>query len=95
MRRSPRAVFLHHRHRYGATAMSPTLDALTAQALALPPEQRFELAQRLWESVEVPPDVDEELLAEIEQRDAEMESGAVRTYSHEEVMRDAKQAIGE
>ena len=41
--------------------MSPTLDALTAQALALPPEQRFELAQRLWESVEVPPDVDEEL----------------------------------
>ncbi|MEX0643161.1 MAG: addiction module protein [Pirellulales bacterium] len=75
--------------------MSMNLDALTAQALALPPEHRFELAQRLWESVEVPPDVDGELLAEIERRDLEMESDAVRIYSHEEVMREAKKAIGE
>jgi putative addiction module component (TIGR02574 family) len=75
--------------------MSPTLDALTAQALALPPDERCELAHRLWESVDASLDVDEELIAEIERRDAEMESGSVHTYSHEEVMHDAKKAIGE
>jgi putative addiction module component (TIGR02574 family) len=85
----------HYQFKYGAAAMSPNLDALTTQALALPPEQRFELAQRLWESVGPTPELDEELIAEIERRDAEIESGATRTYSHEEVMRDAKKAIGE
>ena len=58
--------------------------------MALPPEQRAELAQRLWSSVEGEPiDEDAELFAEIDRREAEIESGAVQTYSHEEVMRDA------
>jgi putative addiction module component (TIGR02574 family) len=75
--------------------MSPTFDSLTAQALALPADQRFELAQRLWESVEGQLDENEELFAEIARRDAEMDRNAVQTYSHEEVMRDAKKALGE
>jgi putative addiction module component (TIGR02574 family) len=75
--------------------MSTNFDALTAQALALPLEQRFELAQRLWESVEPTPEVGEELIAEIERRDTEIQSGITPTYSHDEVMRDAKRAIGE
>jgi putative addiction module component (TIGR02574 family) len=75
--------------------MSPTFDALTAHALALPPDQRFELAQRLWESVAGQLDENEELFAEIARRDAEMDRSAVRTFSHEEVMRDARKALGE
>ena len=75
--------------------MSPNLDSLTTQALALPLEQRFVLAQRLWESVEGQLDEGEELFAEIARRDAEMDIGTVQTYSHEEVVRDARKALGE
>jgi putative addiction module component (TIGR02574 family) len=71
--------------------MSTDFDTLANQALSLPPEQRFELAQRLWVSVETQIDEDEELFAEIARRDAEMEYGKARTYTHEEVMRDAQQ----
>jgi putative addiction module component (TIGR02574 family) len=77
--------------------MSTNLDlgVLTTQALALPPQQRVELAQRLWDSVEGQIDDNEELFAEIDRRDAEIESGAVQTFSHEEVMRDARKVLGE
>ena len=75
--------------------MSLTFDSLTAQAMELPPEQRFELAQRLWQSVEGQVDEDEELFAKIARRDAEIEAGKIPTYSHEQVMRDAKKALGQ
>lgn len=75
--------------------MSSTLDSITAQALALPPDERYELAQRLWVSVERQIDDDEELFAEIARRDAEMEAGNVATYSHEEILRDIRRALGE
>jgi putative addiction module component (TIGR02574 family) len=75
--------------------MSPTLDSLTNQALALPVEQRYELVQRLWESMEGQLDEDEELFAEIARRDAEMDIQSAQTYSHEEVMREARKALGE
>lgn len=74
--------------------MSPNLDILMPQVMALPPQQRAELAQRLWESVEGELDEDEVMFEEIDRRDAEMESGAVETYSHEEVIRDARKALG-
>jgi len=61
------------------------LDALISQAMALPTEERIELAQRLWDSVEAK--LDDELFEEIQRREAELDSGNVRTYSHEEVMR--------
>ena len=70
--------------------MSPTLDSLTTQCLALPLDQRVELTQRLWQSLEGQLDEDAELIAEIERRDAEMSNGAVKTYSHDEVVRDAQ-----
>lgn len=75
--------------------MFPNLDGLISQAMSLPPEQRIELAEKLWASVEEKPEEDEELFAEIDRRDSEMQSGASRTYSHEEVMRDVKKALGE
>ncbi len=75
--------------------MSADFNSLSSQAMSLPFEQRFELAQRLWESVEGQRDEDEELFAEIDRRVAEIESGKARMYSHEEVMRDARKALGE
>ena len=75
--------------------MLPNLDALTDQALALPPEQRFELAQRLWTSVEGQFDSDEALFAEISRRDAEIEDRTAQTFSHEQVMRDANRKLSE
>ena len=75
--------------------MSPTFDALAEQALALPLQQRVELVQRLRSSVEDQLAEDDELFAEIARRDAEVESGAVPTYSHEEVINAVRKAIGE
>jgi putative addiction module component (TIGR02574 family) len=73
--------------------MSPSLDALTAQALALPPEQRFELAQRLWKSVEDQYGEDEQLFAEIARRDAEMESGHLKPIPYDQAMREIRDAL--
>jgi putative addiction module component (TIGR02574 family) len=71
------------------------LNSLVSHALALPPDQRFELAQRLWDSVEDQWDEDAELSAEIERRCADLDAGTARTYSHEEVMREVDKALGE
>jgi putative addiction module component (TIGR02574 family) len=73
--------------------MSPTLDTLTAQALALPPDQRFELAQRLWESVESQLDEDEELFAEIARRDAQIEAGEVKPIPFDQAMREIRDSL--
>jgi putative addiction module component (TIGR02574 family) len=75
--------------------MSPNLDSLTTQCLALPLDQRVELTQRLWQSLEGELDEDAEFFAEIERRDAEMAKGATKTYSHDEVMRDARKTLGQ
>ena len=63
--------------------------------MSLPPDLRFVLAQRLWESVEGDLDDDAELVAEFERRCAEVDSGAARTYSHEDVMKEARKVAGE
>jgi putative addiction module component (TIGR02574 family) len=73
--------------------MSPNLDSLTSQALALPVEQRFELAQRLWQSVEGQLDEDEELFAEIARRDAEMDAGAVKPIPFDQAMREIRDSL--
>jgi putative addiction module component (TIGR02574 family) len=75
--------------------MSLSFDDVSANALSLPPDLRFVLAQRLWESVEDEAADDEALFAEIERRCAEMDAGVGRTYSHEEVMKDSREAAGE
>jgi putative addiction module component (TIGR02574 family) len=79
--------------------MSIQLDQLTTEALALSIQDRLTLAQRLFDSVDPDfqdapiDDVDDELIAEINRRDAEIESGAVQTFSHEEVMQAVRKAI--
>jgi putative addiction module component (TIGR02574 family) len=75
--------------------MSTSFDALTTQALALPPDQRFVLAQRLWESVEGQLDEDEELFAEIERRCAEIDSGKAELIPVDQAMREIRARLNE
>ena len=73
--------------------MSPNLDALTAQALALSPDDRFALAERLWLSVEGHVDEDEALFAEIARREAEIESGAEKPIPFDQAMRKIRDSL--
>ncbi len=73
--------------------MSPTLDNLTSQALALPLDERVELAHRLWESLEGEVGEDEEVFAEIARREAEVNSGAVKPVPYSEAMREIRESL--
>jgi putative addiction module component (TIGR02574 family) len=74
-----------------------SITQLKELALALPPEERADLAEILWESVlpEFPPGADEgDLVAELRRRDEEMSNGSVPCYTHEEVMAHARRIAG-
>ena len=73
--------------------MSTNFEALSFEAMALPPDQRFELAQRLWESVEGQLDEDEEFFAEIARREAEVESGDVKPIPFDQAMREIRDSL--
>lgn len=75
--------------------MSIDYDSLTSQAMALPPDQRFELAQRLWESVDIRLDEDEALFAEIERRCAEVDTGAVQPIPFDQAIREVRARLHE
>lgn len=62
-------------------------DQVFAAALALPPELRLQLADKLFESVEgiAASEVDPELLAELDRRVAAYERGEMKTYTMEEL----------
>jgi putative addiction module component (TIGR02574 family) len=67
-----------------------TIAQLTNEALALPSRERAMLAQQLWDSVQdnetLGSFLDEQTRAEIERRDAEMESGVVPGVPHNRAM---------
>jgi putative addiction module component (TIGR02574 family) len=77
--------------------MSTSLDlsVLTTHALALPPQQRVELAQRLWDSVEGQLGEDEELFAEIDRRCAEIDSGKAELIPFDQAMREIRARLNE
>ena len=54
-----------------------TVETLEAAALHLPPGERARLIERLITSLDADPDVEEAWAAEVERRQAEIESGAV------------------
>jgi putative addiction module component (TIGR02574 family) len=72
--------------------MSPNLDVLTAQVLALPLEERRELVLRVWTTVEDQLD-DAELFAEIERRDAEMKAGNLVPVPFDQAMREIRDSL--
>ena len=73
-----------------------TTQDITAQLMALPLAERVDLALALWESIGegFPAGADREAIAQAARRDAEMDSGLVTPFSHEEVMQAERRAIG-
>ncbi|HZF08306.1 MAG TPA: addiction module protein [Thermoanaerobaculia bacterium] len=70
---------------------------LTQQVMALPLAERVALAEALWESIDVPAEVDHEERQALEdalRRDQELSDGAVEPRTHEQVMAAARRAIG-
>ena len=57
--------------------MSSTVETLEAEALQLPTEERGRLIEHLIASLDVDPGVDDAWAAEVERRNAQIESGAV------------------
>jgi putative addiction module component (TIGR02574 family) len=75
-----------------STSAVSVFDSIAAQALALPPEQRIELAERLWTSVEGPLE-DEALFAVIAQREADVESGKVVPIPFAQTMNEIRDGL--
>lgn len=57
--------------------MSSKVEALEAEALRLSAAERARLVERLIASLDIDPEVEEAWAAEVERRNAEIESGAV------------------
>jgi putative addiction module component (TIGR02574 family) len=63
-----------------------TVETLEAAALHLPPGERARLIERLITSLDVDPEVEEAWAAEVERRQAEIESGAVSLLAGPETL---------
>jgi putative addiction module component (TIGR02574 family) len=66
--------------------MSSTVEALEAEALQLSAAERARLVERLIASLDIDPEVEEAWAAEVERRNAEIESGAVVLISGPEAL---------
>ncbi|MBS1137638.1 MAG: addiction module protein [Proteobacteria bacterium] len=66
--------------------MSSTVEAIEAEALLLPAAERARLVERLIASLDADPEVEEAWAAEVERRNAEIESGAVSLISGPEAL---------
>ncbi len=66
--------------------MPSTVEALEAEALQLSAAERARLVERLIASLDIDPAVEEAWAAEVERRNAEIESGAVPLISGREAL---------
>lgn len=66
--------------------MSSTIEALEAEALRLTATERARLIERLIASLDIDPEVEDAWAAEVERRNAEIESGAVSLISGPEAV---------
>jgi putative addiction module component (TIGR02574 family) len=66
--------------------MPLTYQQIVAEAMKLPPQERADLADRLWISVDVPEAVAAAWDAEIERRIAQVDAGEVETIPFEQVL---------
>ena len=76
-----------------STMNTVTLDSVFAQAQELPPEARFELADRLWRSEPYEEEVGPEMYAEVMRRVQEVKSGTAKTVPGELVWREAEELL--
>ena len=71
-----------------------SLEAIEAEAMKLNPQERADLAERLWMSVPVDEDHDAAWDAEIRRRMAEVDSGAVNCRPWSDAMKDLRAKFG-
>jgi putative addiction module component (TIGR02574 family) len=57
--------------------MAATVETIEAEALRLPPADRARLVERLIASLDADPEIEEAWAAEVERRQAEVDSGSV------------------
>ena len=76
--------------------MPVSLEQLTTDALSLSPEERIQLAERLWESVDPSDDVplSEAWMTEIQRRRQEIMDGTVETIPAEEFFAEMRRRFG-
>lgn len=74
--------------------MASLVDELEALALKLSPEERADLADRLWISVASKEEVETAWAEEIERRVRELEAGEVETIPHEKVIAELRAKYG-
>lgn len=70
--------------------MASTVELLEAEALQLSPSDRARLVERLIASLHADPDVEEAWAAEVERRNAEIESGKVSLIAGSEALAELK-----
>ena len=70
-----------------------TLQKLAAEAMKLSPEERADLADLLWVSVEPKAEVDAAWDAEIERRIADLEAGRTKAIPGEQVLAELRAKI--
>jgi putative addiction module component (TIGR02574 family) len=70
--------------------MASDVDLLEAEALRLPPADRARLVERLIASLDADPEVEEAWAAEVERRNADIESGAVSLVPGPEALAELK-----
>lgn len=73
-----------------------TADAkrIADDAMQLSREERAELAERLWLSLDPPSGIDDAWKVEIERRIKEIDAGIVRPLEHEDVVADLRSRYG-
>ena len=70
--------------------MPSTVEALEAEALQLSLPERAHLVERLIHSLDAEPEIEEAWSAEVERRNAEIESGAISLLSGPEALAQLK-----
>ena len=74
--------------------MPPNLDHIQSEAMKLSIEERAELADRLWASLEPQADVDAAWAVAIELRVRQLEMGEVETIPHEIMIEELRNKFG-
>ncbi len=74
--------------------MSANAKHLESEALKLSPEERASLADKLWISLEPQSEIDAAWAVEIEKRIREIDTGAVETIPHEDVIAELRARYG-
>lgn len=90
-------TFLRYNERLRSTreiaAMETRLERLETEALKLTPGERAALAQRLWASLAVDPEIEEAWAVEVERRIADVESGAVQVIPMDEALAQVRSSL--